>query len=221
MDTYKQKIDPKKPRLKCRYFLEIMALLCIVLIYFFTPTDHLPKVEVILVSVDHFNVSASATSSSQITANWNVTLSIRNHDRDHKITYEQFDVDILHGQEFLSSAGIEPFYQDEQQQDLVYANISASSIDVANQAAQAIEYELSTIGAVNFVVTIRTKAYVSEYVPEPKNSRCRVDYEIRALCDNLEVIFLSDSSVGAMSKHLSPLPCKVTKAYRPKYQGNQ
>ena len=123
----------------------------------------------------------------------------------------------MHGQEFLSSAGIEPFYQDEQQQDLVYANISASSIYVANQAAQAIEYELSTIGAVNFVVTIRAKSYISEYVPEPKNSRCRVDYEIRALCDNLEVIFLSDSSVGVMSKHLSPLPCKVTKAYLPKY----
>lgn len=175
-----------------------------------------PEVEVTSVSVSPFNVSTSA-SHSEITAKWKIILSVRNRGKNKIINYEQFDIDVLYEKEYLAGAAIEPFRQNEQQRNLVYANISASSAHVSNQIARAIEYELSASGALIFDVAIRITAYLCEEVAQPDIFRpsSRIDNQIWASCDNLQVRFLSNNNtVGAMLKNPPPIPCKITKGHR-------
>ncbi|KAJ4701041.1 hypothetical protein OWV82_024337 [Melia azedarach] len=138
--------------------------------------------------------------AAEAEAIWNISLSVRNRDVEDPLAYEHFVVSLFYKDECLGSPAIEGIIQKKGEESLVHVSLCSS---ISNQIERAIQVN----GSASFQLDIWTKAYFDNSFRGPPPT-----FEFRALCQNLEVRFLS-TGFGTMSSSSTPSPCKLTEAF--------
>ncbi|MQM08193.1 hypothetical protein Taro_041042 [Colocasia esculenta] len=160
----------------------------------------IPVFAVTSATVSSFNVSVG---SQQMSAEFNLSVSVRNPNKRVGLSYDELDAAVLYRSTLISETSLAPFYQEKGDSRVLPARFSAVGRYVGGDVANGIAGERSSNGGavvfhVRFFgrVNFRSGAW-----------RTRRHY-MRVYCDNVKFVFgNATASVGTFTG--SPQQCEV------------
>ncbi|OAY61260.1 uncharacterized protein LOC110627023 [Manihot esculenta] len=157
-----------------------------------------PKFEVDAVTVYPFNIS----SSSHITASWNISLFIENP-KSISFYYEDMKASVLLKNESICSTMVGNLFIDGRYEKgmMVKANLAASSVSMNQTVAEAAIAEMTEEQAVSFSFMLNVIGRMDPGNSDEKRKR------MVASCEDLKVGFNTNSQVGKLMG--SPIACNL------------
>ncbi|KAA8549939.1 hypothetical protein F0562_001623 [Nyssa sinensis] len=151
--------------------------------------------------INSVTVSAFDVSSSYITANWNISFSVKNPNMAVSLHYEDVRVLVLYNGVHLLSANIPQFHQSSLEETSVQANVTVTSVSINKSVAKAIAVARGN-GYLDFTVTIDGSIRIVFSIRKEKRSKIRVsceDLKSRILYEHVKAsIFYKDASLSSM-----------------------
>ncbi|XP_077234428.1 NDR1/HIN1-like protein 10 [Tasmannia lanceolata] len=147
----------------------------------------LPDFSISSASVSPLNTS----SSSQLTANWDLTFSVRNPNKKMNIYYDRIVASVVYGQDVLSVTTLQPFYQAKRNLTTVRARMVVDSFYVGDKVMRNIAAERS-LGAVNF--NFRLVAWVRFRSGAWRTRR----HLMRVFCEDVKIAYSNATALGTL-----------------------
>ncbi|XP_077249396.1 NDR1/HIN1-like protein 10 [Tasmannia lanceolata] len=175
----------------------LIAVGLIVLLVLLILPFKLPDFSISSASVSLIN----ASSSSQLTANWNLTFSVQNRNKMTGIYYDQINASVFYGSDFIAVTSLPPFHQDKHDLTTVQARLAANSMYLGDQVIADINAERSR-DAVNF--NFKLISWV-QFRLIPRRGRKRL---LSVFCDDVTIAYANATAFGTLfTTH--PRQCQV------------
>ncbi|KAI7982262.1 NDR1/HIN1-like protein 10 [Camellia lanceoleosa] len=115
-----------------------ISMSLIMLMVYLDSRSYSPKFQVTWISAPPFDISKSSSSSSSLTAHWNINFIVENPNDEASILYERVDASVLYHGVSLASTSMLPFYQNEREKTIVGASLDAMSEFIDESVAEEI-----------------------------------------------------------------------------------
>ncbi|KAI4348893.1 hypothetical protein L6164_009559 [Bauhinia variegata] len=175
----------------CRLLTAAAVVFAIVgLIFFITWLVLKPR-------LPHFRVESATVTSlnatgAELTARWDITLSIRNPNRKLAIYYDSLDAKVSYGDYGgLATTHLPPFIQETQNETRVRAQLSVIDEYVDNDVVKDIAAERA-VGSVKFGVTVLAWIRFRTGVWRTR------DHVLRVYCDPINISFSNNNGTGSL-----------------------
>ncbi|XP_077240058.1 NDR1/HIN1-like protein 26 [Tasmannia lanceolata] len=174
-----------------------IIIIAITFIFWLILRPTLPDFSITSASVSPINTS----SSSQLTANWDLTFSVRNPNKKMNIYYDQIDASVFYGSDFISLTSLPPFYQSKENITTVRARLAADSAYIGDGVVSDIAGERSH-GAVSF--NFKVIAWV-RFRSGAWRTRKRI---LKVFCDDVKIAYANATAFGTLFA-TPPRQCEV------------
>ncbi|KAL5786949.1 hypothetical protein ACOSP7_003898 [Xanthoceras sorbifolium] len=147
---------------------------------------HCPEFEIHSFSVRPINIS-----SSHITGEWSIRVSVINPNSNknyYLVYFQEIEAGVFYKECLVTSKRMKPIINDRDGIDFLEVNFDASS-EFSTLCADSIETDWSKEGKTKFTLVVRSVAKVDPSQPLQK---------ITATCNEIEVGFSSNSTMGSM-----------------------
>ncbi|XP_058109094.1 NDR1/HIN1-like protein 10 [Magnolia sinica] len=192
--------DPRRALFLRRLIAAAIAVFiiigAIIFIFWLVLRPRLPEFTVRSVSVSRFNIS-----SSQLTANWDISLSALNTNTKMAIYYDRVEASVFYGSDLLSETTLAPFYQGKRNLTTVRATLAAVSEYVRDGVVRDLSEDRARRGSVNFHVKLL--AWVRFRSGAWRTRR----HLLRVFCEDVRVGLPSAARVGTLVGQ--PRECEV------------
>ncbi|CAL5425662.1 unnamed protein product [Camellia sinensis] len=165
-----------------------ISMSLIMLMVYLDSRSYSPKFQVTWISAPPFDISKSSSSSSSLTAPWNINFIVENPNDEASILYERVDASVLYHGVSLASTSMLPFYQNEREKTIVEASLDAMSEFIDESMAEEIGVDW-IYGRLKFSVIVDGTVRVNIRNSEGERQHMRVS------CQDVEVGASTDCKV--------------------------